>query len=1010
MRLSEPIRRLSRPLLPAILLVSFVLSAPAVHGFGKNKIVYQRFDWQVYRSIHFEIFYYPEEEEFLDQMISYAESAYDKVSKALEHEPTAADGSSRKIPLIFYRTHGEFEQTNISLAEIPEAVGAFAEPFQNRIVLPIDGPPDEVYKLLVHELTHIFEFSILYGDSLRRTLRSSPPLWIMEGLASYIAEDESNIDKMVIRDAVVNNIIPPVEELTQLSFLNYRYGNAIFDYINEDFGAAGIRNFLFEYRKVLLTNSVRKAIRDAFGIELDEFNRRFNKYLRRKYFPVLMEKDEPADYGVEIGLKKRGRFTFSPTLSPSGELVAVLATPKEELDVLVLSANDGKVLRNLTKGFTNKYKNVSTEAFDGQRDLTWSPDGDRVAFFVSRENKRDLLIYNALTGKRLRRMKLPEVDIPASPAFSPDGQSIIFNANRAGIMDLFRLDLESGSLVNMTDDNYFDTNPVWSEDGTSILYNRRIGGYAKVFLLDASDPERKTQLTFGPSSDLMPIFGRDGKTVFFVSDRGELGIYNIWSLDTTTGDLQRWTDLVGGAFAPVQLASEENRTSIAYVGYFRGTFRLYRMDLKEPLETIPGDQAPETVDVEPFKPPLPLVADASEKKPYKLRWNVDAPNITIGAADDGTIFSNTDIQFTDLLGDHRIGIRLASVDEFSNLNVRYLNLKRRVHWGARVFDNRDFFLADFEDGTTRERRFSRFTGLEGVAHYPFNRYYRVESGLGYLQRRLDLPVFDPKKARTTFESFDDDYAIGSLGFSGDTTRFKSFGAFHGKRFQVTALRAENISGDSGSFNSYQIDFRSYGKVTSRSLFAWRLATIASTGEGSNIYSLGGYNELRGYDFREFFGNRIFFTNLEFRFPLIDALAFPFGVIPQIRGTIFVDAGAAWFEDDLWWDPIVGDFRYNPLTVEFKPNGRVKSVDLIDFDPWDSENDRLQDLRASWGLGFHFLFGGLEIHWDFAHRLPYTEYDVVKVTDPDTGETVREFQKVKNDDSSVRTNFWIGFQF
>src|SRR5262249_17310801 len=162
-----------------------------------------------------------------------------------------------------------------------------------------------------HELTHIFEFSILYGDSLRRIIRSNPPLWLMEGLASYIGEDEDNIDRMVIRDAVVNNILPSVRQLNQLSFLTYPYGHAISDFINEDWGPSGIRNFLWEYRKVLLTDNVPHALKEAFGIDVDEFDRRFSRYLRRKYFPVLMEKYEPDDYGKDIGVKTPGRFTFS---------------------------------------------------------------------------------------------------------------------------------------------------------------------------------------------------------------------------------------------------------------------------------------------------------------------------------------------------------------------------------------------------------------------------------------------------------------------------------------------------------------------------------------------------------------------------------------------------------------------------------------------------------------------------------------------------------------------------
>ena len=77
-------------------------------------------------------------------------------------------------------------------------------------------------------------------------------------------------------------------------------------------------------RTLLLTNNIEKALKEAFNMDYEEFDRKFSKYLRKKYFPALLEKEEPLDYGKEIGLKKPGRYTFSPTLSPSGELVAAL--------------------------------------------------------------------------------------------------------------------------------------------------------------------------------------------------------------------------------------------------------------------------------------------------------------------------------------------------------------------------------------------------------------------------------------------------------------------------------------------------------------------------------------------------------------------------------------------------------------------------------------------------------------------------------------------------------------
>src|SRR5438093_213866 len=296
-----------------------------------------------------------------------------------------------------------------------------------------------------------------------------------------------------------------------------------------------------------------------------------------------MEKDEPLDYGKEIGLKKKGRYTFSPTLSPSGELVAALATPGDELDVVILSANDGKMIRNLTHGFTNRYEEIVTGAFDGWRDLTWSPEGDRVAFFVRKENRRPLLIYDALKGRRLQPIETG-IHNCYSPAFSPDGTKIAFSGNRNGIVDVFVLDIASREVRNATDDPYFDTNPSWSADGAQILYNRRVGLSEKVFLVDAKDTSQKRQLTFGDSNDIMPVFGREPDTIYLSSDRWA-GIYNICRLDVKTGEVGRLTDHVGGGFAPVQIANKDNKPQLAYVGYTVANFSLYRMQTKAPAVT-----------------------------------------------------------------------------------------------------------------------------------------------------------------------------------------------------------------------------------------------------------------------------------------------------------------------------------------------------------------------------------------------------------------------------------------
>src|SRR5580765_8354121 len=103
---------------PAVLAVALAL-AFASHGsvasaqtslvpyFGKNNIHYDKFEWQIYTTDHFEIYYYPEIESHLERVASYAESAYQQISADLKHD------LSFKVQMILSKTHSEFEEQNI---------------------------------------------------------------------------------------------------------------------------------------------------------------------------------------------------------------------------------------------------------------------------------------------------------------------------------------------------------------------------------------------------------------------------------------------------------------------------------------------------------------------------------------------------------------------------------------------------------------------------------------------------------------------------------------------------------------------------------------------------------------------------------------------------------------------------------------------------------------------------------------------------------------------------------
>ena len=71
-------------------------------------------------------------------------------------------------------------------AFVPEGVAAFTEPVKNRMVLPIDEPPDQLQGLITHEMVHAFAFDLIPRGIGFGISQSPIPLWVDEGLADYL--------------------------------------------------------------------------------------------------------------------------------------------------------------------------------------------------------------------------------------------------------------------------------------------------------------------------------------------------------------------------------------------------------------------------------------------------------------------------------------------------------------------------------------------------------------------------------------------------------------------------------------------------------------------------------------------------------------------------------------------------------------------------------------------------------------------------------------------------------
>jgi hypothetical protein len=156
------------------ILLSSAQSGDAQVGstFGRNKVQYRDFHWSILATEHFDIYYYEEERSLARRAARMSERSYAMLSDALGHD------IERRIPLILYTSHNDFQQTNTIGGIIPEGVQGVTESLKHRVILPFTGSYADFNHVLTHELVHAFQFDVMSRSGRRMNpLQRAIPLW-----------------------------------------------------------------------------------------------------------------------------------------------------------------------------------------------------------------------------------------------------------------------------------------------------------------------------------------------------------------------------------------------------------------------------------------------------------------------------------------------------------------------------------------------------------------------------------------------------------------------------------------------------------------------------------------------------------------------------------------------------------------------------------------------------------------------------------------------------------------
>jgi WD40-like Beta Propeller Repeat len=787
-----------------VLIATSGLSAPAsAQYFGQNKVHYRSFDFQILRTDHFDIYFYPSERAGIDIAARMAERWHVRLERLLKHELRG------RQPLVLYGSHTDFEQTNVIGGQVGEGTGGVTESLKRRIVLPLAGPLVDTDHVIGHELVHAFQFDMTTGPDSRlgETGAHRLPLWFIEGMAEYlsIGPVDSNT-ALWVRDAARQEKLPRIKDLNNPKYFPYRWGQALWAYIAGRWGEEVIGELLIT---AAAHGNVDGAFEDVLGIKSDDLSNEWHAAIQRTYGNVIADASRPNEIGrlVVSGKGLGEELNVGPSISPDGKWIAFLSTRSLfSTDLYLAEAATGRIVRKLTSTATDPH--VSSIQFIHSAGA-WDSASRQIAVATVASGRAALAIYDAQTGSRTREIPVTDVDEILNPTWSPDGKAIAFTGMQGGLTDLFILDLSAGTLRRLTNDAFAEVQPAWSPDGrriafatdrfTSDLTTLAIGPYRLALIVPGTGAIEAVH-GFTDARHLNPQWSPDSQALYFISDRG--GVPNVYRVglgaQAGTTQLTRLGTGVSGITATSPAMSVAARTgTVVFSVYQDDKYDIYAIDTPRgqppadindnaavlaPLDRKPSEVAellasPTVGLPEPLKP---------EVEPYRGTLGIEGvaqPVVGVGVSRFGTSFGGgLALSFTDMLRNHQLvtafqinsGLGGSTSVKDIGVQVGYFNQAQRWNWGL-VGGQIPYLSSGFASSLSRLpngdliqtdqlfvfRQTER--SASGVVAYPFNRSQRLELQGGASQISFDQIVTTQSFSRLTGAIFEESTETTPLG-------------------------------------------------------------------------------------------------------------------------------------------------------------------------------------------------------------------------------------------------------
>ncbi len=218
-----------------------------------------------------------------------------------------------------------------------------------------------------------------------------------------------------------------------------------------------------------------------------------------------------------------------PSWSPDGSMIAFASQRESDRFDIYLIDRETRATARLTDQGSNTLP-------------AWSPDGGRIAFVSDRFGDKNIMVMNA-DGSNQRQLTF-DTSEDDQPTWSPDGNSIAYSSNVNGNYDIHIINATDGTPIStLTSDAGDNSGPAWlNVPGQSLLaFSSTRAGNADIYLIDPLTAQGLRQITGDTTNEWGATWSPDAALLAFVSDRGDAGEQNIYTVTLDSGNLQRLT-------------------------------------------------------------------------------------------------------------------------------------------------------------------------------------------------------------------------------------------------------------------------------------------------------------------------------------------------------------------------------------------------------------------------------------------------------------------------------------